>query len=127
MPVRPSFTAGQVFTSAQANTLANSLVALNAQTGTTYTLALTDVGKLVTISNGSAITLTVPLNATAAFAIGDQINVAQLGAGVITFSPTSGVTIRSQGSKLKTNGQYSVATIVKIDTDEWLLLGNLVA
>lgn len=127
MPVRPSFIAGQVFTAEAANTLANSLVALNTQTGTTYTLALTDVGKLVTINNSSAITLTVPLNASAAFAVGDQINVAQLGAGVITFSPTAGVTIRSQGTKLKTNGQYAVATIVKIGTDEWLLIGNLVA
>jgi hypothetical protein len=127
MPVRPSFTAGQVFTASEANTLALPLIALNAQTGTTYTIVLTDVGKLVTISNAGSITLTIPLNATTAFAVGDQINVAQLGAGVITIAGAVGVTLRSQGSKLKTNGQYSVATMVKIGTDEWLVLGNLVA
>jgi hypothetical protein len=126
MPVRPTFTSGQVFTAAEANTLALPLIALNAQTGTTYTVALTDVGKLVTITNGSPITLTIPTNATVAFAIGDQINIAQFGAGVITIAGAVGVTVRSNGSKLKTNGQYAVATVVKIGTDEWLALGNLV-
>ena len=96
---------------------------LNAQTGTTYTLVLADAHKLVTLSNASAITLTVPTNASVAFDIGDQVNLLQLGAGQVTVSG-AGVTLRSQGSKLKLNGQYSTATLVKIASDEWVLLGN---
>ena len=99
---------------------------LNAQTGTTYTLVLADAHKLVTLSNGSAITLTVPTNASVAFEIGDQVNLLQLGAGQVTVGG-AGVTLRSQGSKLKLNGQYSTATLVKIATDEWVLLGNTAA
>jgi hypothetical protein len=99
---------------------------LNAQTGTTYTLVLTDAHKLVTLSNASAISLTVPTNASVAFDIGDQVNLLQLGAGQVTVSG-AGVTLRSQGSKLKLNGQYSTATLVKIGTDEWVLLGNTAA
>ena len=99
---------------------------LNAQTGTTYTLVLTDAHKLVTLSNASAITLTVPTNASVAFDIGDQVNLLQLGAGQVTVSG-SGVTFRSEGSKLKLKAQYATATLVKIGTDEWVLLGNTAA
>ncbi len=99
---------------------------LNAQTGTTYTLVLTDAHKLVTLSNASAISLTVPTNASVAFDIGDQVNLLQLGAGQVTVGG-AGVTLRSQGSKLKLNGQYSTATLVKIASDEWVLLGNTAA
>ena len=99
---------------------------LNAQTGTTYTLVLTDAHKLVTLSNASAITLTVPTNASVAFEIGDQVNLLQLGAGQVTVSGAS-VTFRSEGSKLKLKGQYAMATLVKIDTDTWVLVGNTAA
>ena len=99
---------------------------LNAQTGTTYTLALADAHKLVTLSNASAITLTVPTNSSIAFEIGDQVNLLQLGAGQVTVAG-SGVTFRSEGSKLKLKGQYAMATLVKIDTDTWVLVGNTAA
>jgi len=127
MATRQSFTASQVLTAAQCNDLATAMVAINAQTGTSYTTVLADDGKLVTCNNALAITLTVPLNASVAYGIGTQINVMQLGAGQVTVAPTAGVTLRSAGSKLKTNGQYSVITLVKIATDEWVLVGNLAA
>ena len=127
MAVRPSFTSGEVFTAANANILASSIVALNTQAGTAYTAALTDVGKLVEFTSASAIIFTIPANATVAFAIGAQINVYQDGAGQVTITPAATVTIRSNGSKLKTNGQYAVATCIKIDTNEWIALGNLKA
>ena len=100
---------------------------LNAQTGTTYTLVLADAHKLVTLSNGSAITLTVPPNSSVAFETGDQVNLLQLGAGQVTVAAGSGVTLRSEGSKVKLTGQYALATLVKIGTDEWVLVGNLTA
>lgn len=98
---------------------------LNAQTGTTYTLVLADAHKLVTLSNASAITLTVPPNSSVAFETGDQVNLLQLGAGQVTVAAGSGVTLRSEGSKVKLTGQYALATLVKIGTDEWVLVGNL--
>lgn len=99
---------------------------LNSQTGTSYTLVLADAHKLVTLSNASAITLTIPTDSSVAFEIGDQVNIAQLGAGQVTVGG-AGVTLRSQGSKLKLNGQYSAATLIKIDTNEWVLVGNTAA
>jgi hypothetical protein len=100
---------------------------LNAQTGTTYTLVLTDAHKLVTLSNASAITATIPPNSDVAFEVGDQVNLLQLGAGQVTIAAGAGVTIRSEGSKLKITDQYGVATCVKIASDEWVLVGNLEA
>ena len=74
MAVRPTFTSGDVLTAANMTTVAASIVAINAQTGTTYTAAVGDVGKLVTLSNAAAIALTIP---PSVFAVGDQINIMQ--------------------------------------------------
>lgn len=127
MATRETFTAGQILTAAEMTAVATAMIALNAQTGTTYTTVLADDGKLVTLDNGSAITLTIPPNGTVAYGIGTQINIMQLGAGQVTITPGAGVTIRSAGSKLKTSAQYAVATCVKIASDEWVAVGNLTA
>ena len=96
---------------------------LNAQTGTTYTLVITDNGRLVTLSNAAAITLTVPLNATVAFATGAIINIQQIGAGQVTVAGAAGVTLNGTGTK--TRAQWSAASLVKTATDTWTLIGDL--
>lgn len=98
-------------------------VVTNAQTGTTYTLALSDSGKLVELSNAAAITLTVPTNSVTAFPTGTQIDLLQTGAGQVTVEG-AGVTLQSEGSKLKLKGQYAAATLIKRATDTWVLIGN---
>jgi len=100
-------------------------VSINAQTGTTYTLALADAGKLVTLDNGSAITLTVPANSSVPFEVGATIAIAQVGTGTVTVSGASGVTVASLASKTDLAGQYASASLVKTDTDDWLLIGGL--
>lgn len=99
---------------------------LNAQTGTTYTLVLTDNGKLVTLSNASAITLTVPTNASVAFPTGSIVNIQQIGAGQVTVAGAGGVTVTSTPG-LKLRAQYSAASLVKVGTDSWTLIGDLSA
>lgn len=98
---------------------------LNAQTGTTYTLVGSDSGKLVTMSNASAITLTLP---PSVFAVGEQINIAQTGAGQVTFNQGSGVTIVSTGataSAPKISKQYAAATVICIASNTFLVIGAL--
>jgi hypothetical protein len=102
------------------------LITTNRQTAS-YTLVLTDADKLVEMNVGSANNLTVPLNSSVAFPTGTQILLAQYGAGQTTIVATSGVTVRSNGGKLKLNVQYSGATLIKIGTDEWYLFGDIVA
>jgi hypothetical protein len=106
------------------NAKTNKLITANRQTAS-YTLVLGDADKLVEMNVGSANNLTVPLNSSVAFATGTQILLAQYGAGQTTIVATSGVTIRSNGGKLKLNAQYSGATLIKIDTNEWYLFGDI--
>lgn len=100
-----------------------SIVPTNAQTGTTYTLVLTDKGKLVECTNAAEVTLTVPPNSDVAFAVGTVVYVAQGGAGQVTVAAGSGVTIKN-ASTLKTRAQESVLALVKTDTDTWRLMGD---
>ena len=96
---------------------------LNAQTGTTYTLVLTDNGRLVTLNNAVAITVTVPLNATVAFPIGAIVNLQQIGAGQVTVAGASGVTLNGTGTS--TRVQWSAASLIKTATDTWTLIGDI--
>jgi hypothetical protein len=127
MAVREAFTSGQVLTAAEMTNVATAMIAINAQTGTSYTTVLSDDGKLITLDNASSITVTIPPNSSVAFGIGTQINLMALAAGVVTITAGSGVTIRSDGSKLKLNAQYAVATCLKIASDTWVAVGNLKA
>lgn len=106
--------------------VAGDRIAINAQTGTSYTLVLTDAGKLVTLSNAAAITLTIPANGTVAFPIGTVITLAQIGAGQVTVTPTGGVTRNGFGGATKLAGQYAYATLTKRGTDTWDLSGTIV-
>ena len=98
-------------------------LSLNAQTGTTYTTVAGDSGKLVTLSNASAITCTLP---PSVYSIGEQINFVQLGAGQVTFAQGSMVTIRSAGATStapKIGKQYAAATAICIGVNEFLVVG----
>lgn len=89
-----------------------------------YTLNLDDAGALVLISKATAVTLTVPAEASVAFGVGQQVNISQWGAGQLTVVGDTGVTIRyTPTNKLRT--QYSTALLVKVAADEWLLTGDL--
>ena len=98
---------------------------INAQT-VSYTLALTDNGKIVTMNSASGITATIPLNSSVAFPTGCSVTVVGIGTGVVGFTGSAGVTLRfTPGNILR--AQYSAATCVKLATNEWLLLGDLTA
>jgi len=97
------------------------------EAGTAKTLALTDNGGYIVTSSGSAVTITVPPNSSVAFPTGAEIVVFQSGAGQVDFVAGSGVTIRSKDSNLKISAQYAAATLKKVATDEWHLLGDLAA
>ncbi len=105
-------------------------LALNAQTGTTYTFVLGDNGKLVTASNASAQTYSIPTNATTAFPVGTQINIIQIGAGQVTIQAASSgtTTVASTGATAtapKLRAQYSTATLIKASTDLWYVAGDI--
>lgn len=101
--------------------------AFNAQTGTTYTLVAADgSGKLVTLSNAAAITLTIP---PSVFVAGQTIDIQAIGAGQVSLAQGSGVTITSTGataSAPKLRAQYSAATIICTASNTFTVVGDLV-
>lgn len=86
-----------------------------------YTLVATDNGQVVEMNKATANTLTVP---SGVFTAGQQVLITQYGAGQTTIAG-SGVTLRSDGGKLKINSQYSSATILFISATEAYVFGNL--
>ena len=89
-----------------------------------YTLVANDNGKMIEMNIASANTLTI--NASL-FSAGNQILVSQYGAGQTTITAGAGVTLRSSGGKLKTSAQYSLVTIIAINSTEFYIAGDLTA
>jgi hypothetical protein len=103
----------------------DTTISFNAQTGTTYTLVAADLGKIVTLSNASGITLTVP---PSVFATGNIINIQQIGAGQVTLAQGAGVTITSTGataSAPKLRAQYSAASIICTGSNTFTVIGDI--
>jgi len=127
MAVRPVFATGDTLSALNLNILASSVITVNAQTGTAYTPGTAQVGQLISLLNAAGGTVTIPANATTAFAIGDQLNFMNLGTATYTFAPGGTAVIRSAGTALKLSTQYAVCTVLKFDTDAWVMVGNVTA
>ena len=92
---------------------------INDQTGTAYTLLASDNGKVVTLDNGSSVTVTIP----SGLGVGFNCSFIQKGAGQVSFS-ASGTTIYNRQSHTKINGQYGVASIVACTANTFILAGD---
>lgn len=91
-------------------------------------LALSDAGRTIKVDSSSDVTITVPLNSTTAFRVGQRLDIIRYGAGNVTIAgETVGVIINSKNSNRKISTRYSGATIIKIDTNSWILIGDLTA
>lgn len=100
---------------------------INAQTGTSYTLVAEDAGKLVTLSNASPITLTVPQDSDASIPVGTYVDLMQLAAGQVTVAAGTGVTLKKSGLTTKARAQDSRLGVQKISADTWVVFGDLAA
>lgn len=101
------------------------LLSFNAQTGTTYTFVGSDADKLVTTSNASAITVTIP---PSVFSAGQQFDVQSIGVGLTTFAAGAGVTITSTGASAaapKLRARYSACTVICTASNVFTVIGDL--
>ncbi|QFS86634.1 MULTISPECIES: DUF2793 domain-containing protein [unclassified Marinobacter] len=97
---------------------------INNQTGTSYTLVLSDDNKVVRCANASAINVTVPAEATTDFPVGAIIQVRQVDAGQVTLVADTGVTLITPET-LKTRKQGSTIALMKVGADEWDVTGDM--
>jgi hypothetical protein len=105
-------------------------VAINAQTGTTYTVVLADgLNKIVTMDNAAANDIKIPTDASVAFPIGTVLNVFVKGAGTTTISAvTSGTTTISSAGGVATAPTVATkkaASCIKIAANSWIVVGNI--
>lgn len=100
--------------------------AIITETTTARTLSLTDSGDFIITTSGSATEVTIPSNASVAFTTGTEIDFIQKGAGELTIIGGGGVTLNGveEGSTAIT-AQWGGATIKKIDTNEWVIVGKI--
>lgn len=119
-----------------ANAVTNDLLAsdavrstqtLNTQTSS-YTLVLSDANfnSVLAINSSGAATVTIPNNSSVAFSTGAIVNLIQLGAGQVTVAGAGGVTVNAESGRLKTRAQYAVLSMLKTDTNSWVVFGNTV-
>ena len=102
-------------------TTPKTTLGFNAQTGTTYSLLLTDKDKVVTLNNASAVTVTIP---NGVFSAGDFVNIQQIGAGQVTIANDGTTSFTGTGTKLR--AQYSAATIICTGTNTFTLVGDTI-
>lgn len=103
----------------------DTTLSFNAQTGTTYTLVAADLGKLVTTSNASAVTVTVP---PSVFVTGNIINLQSIGVGLTSLAQGSGVTITSTGATASAptlRARYSACSIVCTGSNTFTVIGDI--
>jgi hypothetical protein len=103
----------------------DTTISFNAQTGTTYTLVAADSGKLVTTSNASAITVTVP---PSVFVAGEIVNLQSIGVGLTSFVAGAGVTITSTGATAAApilRARYSACSIICTSSNVFTIIGDL--
>jgi hypothetical protein len=94
------------------------------------TLALTDAGKHYYSTTAGNLTLTIPTNASVAFATGTAISIVVQAAGNVLVNATSGVTLYMGGNATAGNrvvGTYGMATLMKVASDTWFISGAGVA
>lgn len=109
---------------AQTFLTASNLLLINSQTGTSYTLVISDMGLLIEMNNASANTLTIPPNSSVSFPVGAIITVRQMGAGQTTIAPGAGVTLLTPETALLRK-QYATVTLHQRAANVWCLEGDL--
>lgn len=92
-----------------------------------YTIVLGDAGETLLIDSVTDRTINIPLDSSVPFAIGQRLDVIRLNTGAVTFAGAVGVTINSKNSNKKIAARYSGATLIKTDTNTWVLIGDLTA
>jgi hypothetical protein len=92
-----------------------------------YTIGKADAGKTISVTSLTDVVITIPTNSTTPFVIGQKIEILRNGSGNVSVAGAVGVILNSKNSNKKIAAQYSGAVISKIDTNTWILIGDLTA
>ena len=102
------------------------VVRIRTLTETSHTLELIDLGSILETTGSSAVTVTIPDEASVPFEIGALVNVTQVGAGIATVAAAAGVSLNGvTAGSVALDGQWSGVALVKRGADAWVIQGAL--
>jgi hypothetical protein len=101
-------------------TLTNFGAEVNVQNGTSYTLAASDNGKIISCTSNSPVTITVP-----ALTIGFNCLIVQRGTGQVTLVNGSGGTVNNRYNFNKTAGQHAIMSLVSVAAGQFISSGDM--
>lgn len=105
------------------NYATDSRRAILIENGSLRTLSVDDSGDFLITTSTAATTVVIPDSATADFTLGTEIEIAQKGAGAVTVSAATNVTLNASATGAVTvPNQWGGASLKKIDANEWLLV-----
>ena len=101
--------------------------AIIVEAGTNRTLSSDDAGDFIIATNvDEPTTITIPTNASVAFTTGTEVDFIQKTAQELTIEAVEGVTLNGvDGGSTSITAQWGGATIKKIDTNEWIIVGKI--
>lgn len=122
-PIGPTGATGpQGATGADGNVTDISIKYVN---DTNYSLILTDINKVIAMSHSTSATISIPTYAEVNIGTGSQIMIVNWSGATLSVGPTAGVTLLSADGARRLRTQYSAATLLNMDTNIWLLTGDI--
>lgn len=103
------------------NTKVDYELPVNAQTGTTYTFALADARRLTTSTNASAMTFTIPTQATVTWADNTILRIVNYGSGTLTIAGAGGVTVNNSTT---TFGPNEGGSLIRNSSNVWTVVSG---
>lgn len=91
--------------------------------GTSYQLVLADANIERQCTNSSNLTITIPDDATANFAVGTEIDITRAGTGEVTIAAMGSVTVNSAGNRMRISEQHTSVQLKKMAANVWRLRG----
>lgn len=97
----------------------NKLLSLGTtvQTDFSYTLTPADESTMIALNRSSGVSVVVPVGLGQGF----TCSIAQLGTGVVTITPGSGVVLHAWNDDFTLAGQFAQAELIAYGTDAYLL------
>jgi hypothetical protein len=118
---------GKVLDATQGKTLNDKISAIK-RTPTTlksvdFTFALVDEAQLIKCLSASDIVATIPKNTSVDFPVNVEIPILRYGAGTVTITPDTDVTLNGGTVGIPIDAQYDTVMIKQMADDEWLFVG----
>jgi hypothetical protein len=100
-----------------------SLSIVTAYVGTAKTLALADINTVIDCTSATAVTITIPPQASVTWTADAEIHVRMSGAGLVSIAVGAGVTVPPITAPIGLAGQGAIVTLKRRSSNVWAIIG----